>query len=230
MAPRGENPPKVMSPATSFHCHNARPKLADETFQRSPPKSPPQNNPAGGVHPHQAARVLAKIDAENHDIHRSAPLSKPTAILPDRRERGGPSHNHKFRDRRGEVLFIDARKLGVMADRTHRDLSDADIAKIAGIYHLWRGEKNVPVGAVDGLTAYEDIPGFCKAAKRAEIEKHGFVLSPGRYVGAAEAEEDEEPFEGKITRLVADLRAQQADAARLDAAIAANLRELGYGG
>ncbi len=117
-----------------------------------------------------------------------------------------------------------------MADRTHRDLSDADIAKIAGIYHLWRGEKNVPVGAVDGLTAYEDIPGFCKAAKRAEIEKHGFVLSPGRYVGAAEAEEDEEPFEGKITRLVADLRAQQADAARLDAAIAANLRELGYGG
>jgi type I restriction enzyme M protein len=138
--------------------------------------------------------------------------------------------NHKFRDRRGEVLFIDARKLGFMADRTHRDLSAADIARIAGIYHLWRGEKSVPAEAVDGLTAYEDIPGFCKAAKREEIEKHGFVLTPGRFVGAAEAEEDEEPFEAKMTRLVADLRAQQAHAAKLDAAIAANLRELGYGG
>jgi len=138
--------------------------------------------------------------------------------------------NHKFRDRRGEVLFIDARKLGFMADRTHRDLSAADIARIAGIYHLWRGEKDVPAETVDGLTAYEDIPGFCKAAKREEIEKHGFVLTPGRFVGAAEAEEDEEPFEAKMSRLVADLRAQQADAAKLDAAIAANLRELGYGG
>lgn len=136
--------------------------------------------------------------------------------------------NHKFRDRRGEVLFIDARKLGFMADRTHRDLSGADVARIAGIYHLWRGEKNVPADSVDGLTAYEDIPGFCKAAKREEIEKHGFVLTPGRYVGATEAEDDEEPFEAKMTRLVADLRAQQAEAARLDAAIAANLTELGF--
>ena len=137
--------------------------------------------------------------------------------------------NHKFRDRRGEVLFIDARNLGFMADRTHRDLSDADIAKIAGIYHLWRGEKTVPAEAVGGLTAYRDIPGFCKAATRKEIEKHGFVLTPGRYVGAAEAEADEEPFAAKMTRLVADLRAQQKEAAKLDAAIAANLRELGYG-
>lgn len=138
--------------------------------------------------------------------------------------------NHKFRDRRGEVLFIDARKLGFMADRTHRDLSAADIARIAGMYHLWRGEKDVPAETVDGLTAYEDIPGFCKAAKREEIEKHGFVLTPGRYVGAAEAEEDEELFEAKMARLVAELRAQQAEAAKLDAAIAASLRELGYGG
>jgi type I restriction enzyme M protein len=137
--------------------------------------------------------------------------------------------NHKFRDRRGEVLFIDARKLGRMVDRTHRELTDEDIQKIAGIYHLWRGEKDVPPEAVDGLTAYADIPGFCKAAKREEIEKHGFVLTPGRYVGAVEAA-DEEPFEAKMARLVADLRAQQAEAARLDAAIAANLRELGYGG
>ncbi len=138
--------------------------------------------------------------------------------------------NHKFRDRRGEVLFIDARKLGFMADRTHRDLSGADIARIAGIYHLWRGEKGVPADSVDGLTAYADIPGLCKAARREEIEKHGFVLTPGRYVGAAEAEEDEEPFAATMTRLVADLRAQQAEAAKLDAAIAANLRELGFAG
>jgi len=87
----------------------------------------------------------------------------------------------------------------------------------------------VPPEAVDGLTAYADIPGFCKAAKREEIEKHGFVLTPGRYVGAVKTA-DEEPFEAKMARLVADLRAQQAEAARLDAAIAANLRELGYGG
>jgi len=137
--------------------------------------------------------------------------------------------NHKFRDRRGEVLFIDARKLGRMVDRTHRELTDEDIQKIAGMYHLWRGEKDVPPEAVDGLTAYADIPGFCKAAKREEIEKHGFVLTPGRYVGAVKTA-DEEPFEAKMARLVADLRAQQAEAARLDAAIAANLRELGYGG
>ncbi len=138
--------------------------------------------------------------------------------------------NHKFRDRRGEVLFIDASKLGFMADRTHRDLSGADIARIAGIYHLWRGEKHVPAETVDGLTAYEDISGFCKAAKREEIEKYGFVLSPGRFVGATEAEGDEEPFEAKMTRLMAELRVQHADATRLDASIAANLRELGYGG
>jgi type I restriction enzyme M protein len=138
--------------------------------------------------------------------------------------------NHKFRDRRGEVLFIDARQTGHMVDRTHRDLSDADIAKITGMYHLWRGERDVPTGAVDGRTAYADIPGFCKAAKREEIAKHGHVLTPGRYVGAAEAEADSEPFEEKMARLVADLRKTQAEAARLDAAIAANLKELGFGG
>ncbi len=138
--------------------------------------------------------------------------------------------NHKFRDRRGEVLFIDARQMGHMVDRTHRDLSDADIAKITGMYHLWRGERDVPTEAVDGRTAYEDIPGFCKAARREEIDKHGHVLTPGRYVGAAEAEADDEPFEEKMGRLVAELRKTQAEAARLDAAIAANLKELGFGG
>ena len=138
--------------------------------------------------------------------------------------------NQKFRDRRGEVLFIDARKMGQMVDRTHRDLSDDDVARITGMYHLWRGETDVPPEAVEGRTAYEDIRGFCKAAKIEEIEKHGFVLTPGRYVIAEPSEEDGEPFADKMLRLVTALRAQQGEAAQLDAAITANLRELGYGG
>jgi type I restriction enzyme M protein len=138
--------------------------------------------------------------------------------------------DHKFRDRRGEVLFIDARRMGEMVDRIHRDLTDEEVAKIAGMYHLWRGETDVPAEAVDGRTAYEDIAGFCKAAPLEEIRRNGHVLTPGRYVGAEAAEEDDEPFADKMTRLVAELRSQQTEAAKLDAAIAANLRELGYGG
>ena len=128
----------------------------------------------------------------------------------------------KFRDRRGQVLFIDARKLGRMVDRTHRELTDEDIERIAGTYHAWRGEKDAG--------EYADVPGFCKSAALDEVRKHGHVLTPGRYVGAEAQEEDGEPFEEKMQRLVASLRDQQAEAARLDAAIAANLRELGYGG
>jgi type I restriction enzyme M protein len=128
----------------------------------------------------------------------------------------------RFRDRSGEVLFIDARKMGSMVDRTHRELTDEDIILIAGTYHAWRGDK--------GAEAYADVAGYCKAVKQEEIEKHGFVLTPGRYVGAEEAEEDDEPFEDKMKRLAAALREQQAEAARLDAAIAANLAELGHGG
>jgi type I restriction enzyme M protein len=137
--------------------------------------------------------------------------------------------NGKFRDRRGEVLFIDARRMGVMVDRTHRELTEAEIAKIAGTYHLWRGEKDVPPEAVEGRTAYEDIPGFCKAATLEEVRKHGHVLTPGRFVGAEETDKDDEPFAEKMARLAAEWRRQQAEAARLDAAIAANLKELGYG-
>lgn len=138
--------------------------------------------------------------------------------------------NHKFRDRRGEVLFIDARKLGSMVDRTHRELTAEDIARIAGMYHLWRGEKEVPPEAVGGLTAYEDIPGFCKAAEIDEIRKHGHVLTPGRYVGAEVQEDDGEPFGDKMARLATTLRKQQTEAANLDAVLDANLKELGYGG
>ena len=129
--------------------------------------------------------------------------------------------NSGFRDRRGETLFIDARKLGSMTDRTHRELTDADIAKVAGTYHAWRGDPDA--------AEYADVPGFCKAAKLDEIRGHGHVLTPGRYVGAEAAEEDAEPFDDKMRRLVATLREQQAEAARLDELINANLRELGYG-
>jgi len=128
----------------------------------------------------------------------------------------------KFRDRRGHVLFIDARKLGRMVDRTHRELTDEDIARIANTYHAWRGEKDAG--------AYEDVPGFCKSATLEGVRKPGHVLTPGRYVGAEAQEDDGEPFEEKMKRLTATLREQQAEAAKLDAAIAANLKELGYGG
>jgi type I restriction enzyme M protein len=134
----------------------------------------------------------------------------------------------RFRDRRGETLFIDARKLGTMVDRTHRELTDDDLAKIAGTYHLWRGDKTVRPEPVEGRTTYQDIPGFCKSATLDDIRKHGHVLTPGRYVGAEATEDDGEPFEAKMQRLTLALREQQAEAAKLDAAIATNLRELGF--
>ncbi len=130
--------------------------------------------------------------------------------------------NGRFRDRRGEILFIDARKLGTMVDRVHRELTPDDIAKIAGTYHAWRGDK--------GAGEYADVPGFCRAAKVEEVREHGFVLTPGRYVGAEAQEEDDEPFEERMKRLVAQLREQQAEGARLDAAIVSSLKGLGYGG
>jgi type I restriction enzyme M protein len=130
--------------------------------------------------------------------------------------------NGRFRDRRGQVLFIDARKMGQMVDRTHRELTDEDIGKIADTYHAWRGDKDAG--------EYRDIPGFCKSATLEDIRQHGHVLTPGRYVGAPEQEDDSEPFEEKMARLVEQLREQQAEAAKLDAAIARNLKELGYGG
>ena len=138
-----------------------------------------------------------------------------------------------FRDRRGETLFIDARKLGTMIDRVHRELTDDDLAKIAGAYHAWRGDRLPPSpleGEGRGEGEYQDIPGFCKSATLEDIRKHGHVLTPGRYVGAEIVEDVGEPFEDKMKRLTATLREQQVDAAKLDAAIAANLKELGYGG
>ena len=135
------------------------------------------------------------------------------------REGGNPVQT---RDRRGHVLFIDARKLGRMADRTHKELTDDDIARIATTYHAWRGEQDAG--------EYADIASFCKSAPLDEVRKHGHVLTPGRYVGAEALEIDAEPFAEKMKRLAATLRQQQAEAAKQDAAIALNLKELGYGG
>ena len=126
-----------------------------------------------------------------------------------------------LRDRRGQVLFIDARKLGVLVDRTRRELTDEEVQKIADTYHAWRGEKDAG--------EYADVAGFCKSASVEEIRKHGHVLTPGRYVGAEDVEDDGEPFEEKMARLSALWREQRAAASELDTAIEANLKELGYG-
>jgi len=130
----------------------------------------------------------------------------------------------RFRDRRGETLFIDVRKLGHLVDRTHRELSNDEIARIAATYHAWRGEPDA-----GSYSAYADVPGFCKSATKDEIAGHGYVLTPGRYVGAEEAEDDGEPFEQKMARLVATLEEQFAESSRLEEAIRENLRGLGHG-
>jgi type I restriction enzyme M protein len=117
-----------------------------------------------------------------------------------------------LRDRRGEVLFIDARKLGFMVDRTRKEFSDADIAQIAETYHAWRlGE------------GYADVPGFCRSASIEEIRSHGHVLTPGRYVGAEAAEEDETPFAERFAALQEQLEAQFAESEALTASIRARL-------
>jgi len=131
--------------------------------------------------------------------------------------------NGRFRDRRGQTLFVDARKLGTMIDRVHRELTQDDIQKIADTYHAWRGEKDCKV-------KYEDMPGFCKSATLDDIRHHGHILTPGRYVGAAEVEDDGEPFEEKMSQLTAELREQTAQSAKLDKLIWANLEDIGYGG
>jgi len=131
--------------------------------------------------------------------------------------------NGHFRDRRGHVLFIDARKLGTLVDRVHRELSVDDIGTIAGKYHAWRGDK-------DCKTKYTDEAGFCMSATLDDIRHHGHILTPGRYVGAADTEDDGEPFDVKMKRLTAELREQYEQSAKLDHLIWANLEEIGYGG
>ena len=124
-----------------------------------------------------------------------------------------------MRDRRGQTLFIDARKTGHLIDRTHREFSDEEISRIADAYHAWRGEKEAG--------KYKDIPGFCKSSATEEIRAHGYVLTPGRYVGAEDIEDDGEPFDEKMKRLTKKLEEQFAESARLEQAIKKNLKGLG---
>jgi len=149
------------------------------------------------------------------------------------------------RDRSGETLFIDARKMGTLVDRVHRDLTDEDIAKIADTYHAWKetlkvslpdsrdgfqdnlarqddGSREKPLGS--GI--YQDIPGFCKSIPLKEIQEQGYVLTPGRYVGAAELEEDDELFEQKMVRLTRELEAQFEEGEKMEKQIRANLKRL----
>lgn len=143
-----------------------------------------------------------------------------------RDRRGGIHRDHQdeilsiHRDRRGEILFIDAREMGRMVSRTRRELAADDIARIADTYHAWRSEQKD--------SAYKDQPGFCKSATLDEVRHHDHILTPGRYVGMAPTEDDGEPFADKMRRLTAELRGQQTQAAKLDKAIAANLKALGF--
>jgi type I restriction enzyme M protein len=129
-------------------------------------------------------------------------------------------NNHKFRDRRNQVLFIDAQKLGTLVDRRHKELSDEEIKKISDIYHVWRGEIKDK--------KYEDIAGFCKSASLEVIRKHEFILTPGTYVGIEEEEADLEEFEEKMKRLTAELSEQMKQGQKLDIEIKKNLQSVGY--
>lgn len=130
----------------------------------------------------------------------------------------------KRKKRKGEVLFIDARKLGKMISRVQRELEDEHIARIADTVAAWRGD------VTDGATGteYQDIPGFCRSVPLAEIAQQGHVLTPGRYVGAEEVEDDEEAFAEKMERLTAKLGEQMTKGAELDALIRQKLGGLGY--
>lgn len=149
---------------------------------------------------------------------------------------GSPSTSGKgargegaFRRRKGETLFIDARKMGTLIDRVHRELTDDDINKITSTYHAWRGDSVQISNSKSEIVKYEDVAGFCKSANTAEIAAHGHVLTPGRYVGAEEVEDDGEPFDEKMPRLVAELHAHFAESAKLEKVIKFNLKGLGYG-
>jgi len=126
---------------------------------------------------------------------------------------------NRSKSRPGQTLFIDARKMGSMADRTHRELTDEDIQNIAETYHAWQKSEE----------SYQDVPGFCKSTSSHEIEDNNFILTPGRYVGMEATEDDGEPFEEKMARLSQELYEQFAESACLEAEIRKILEELGYG-
>mgnify|MGYP003384105746 CR=1 FL=1 len=142
-----------------------------------------------------------------------------------------------LRERKGEVLFIDARNLGYMKDRVLRDFTQEDLNHVTDTFHNWR-RTGVQVPRSPGMddsgqtavneNSYEDIAGFCKSAELAELQKHDYVLTPGRYVGAAAEEDDGEPFADKMARLTATLKIQFEESDRLEAEIKKNLAGLGY--
>lgn len=126
----------------------------------------------------------------------------------------------KHRDRRGEILFIDARRIGEMEDRAHRRLADGDVTRIAYVYHTWRGDA--------GAEKYADVPGFCKSISLEEVRRRNHILAPGSYVGAEAERRISYPFREKMARLAAQWRDHQAEAQKLDAEIEANLSALGF--
>jgi type I restriction enzyme M protein len=128
--------------------------------------------------------------------------------------------------RKNEILFIDASEMGSMIDRVHRVLTDEDIKKISETYHNWRASSPTPLLKERG--EYKDIKGFCKSAKREEVEKHGFVLTPGRYVGIKEAEDDGIPFEEKMQKLTANLKEQFAKEQMMNEEIKKQLEKIGF--
>ena len=125
----------------------------------------------------------------------------------------------KRENRKNKILFIDARKMGYMATRRHRELTAEEIKQICNTYHNWR----------DGKEEYEDIQGFCKSADIAEVREHEYILTPGRYVGIEEAEDDGEPFDEKMTRLTGELAEMFAESHKLEEEIKARLEAIGYG-
>ena len=187
---------------------------------RCPPTSPARGNSQGdrrgrpgGLHG-RAARPALLL----HPDPRLPVVRRPQQI------RCRVARRPAFRDRRSEILFIDARKLGTLTDRVHRD-SPTTISPGSPAPTTRGG------GRRGGVTPpLRRCAGFCQAATLDDVRGHGHVLTPGRYVGAEEIEDDGEPFEEVMAQLAETLREQQAEGVKLDAAIAVNLKELGYGG
>jgi type I restriction enzyme M protein len=150
-------------------------------------------------------------------------------LTKNKKGRDGSPSRPGSRDRKGEVLFIDARQLGFMKDRVLRDFTATDLEKISGTFRAWkRSPSSLASGLSPSTAAYADVAGFCKSATLAEIAAHGHVLTPGRYVGAEEAADDGEPFEEKMQKLVTELNTQFAESAKLEQDIKVNLAGLGY--
>jgi len=182
--------------------------------------------------------VLTQI--ANHCTDSPSPSGRGVGGEGPQVRRGVGVRVNRLRDRRGEVLFIDARKLGHMETRVHKVLDDADIDKVASTYHNWRtflpstsgrgaGGEGAQAASEARQPVYEDVPGFCKSATLDEIKAHDFVLTPGRYVGAEELEDDGVPFEEKMAELSAKLYGQMGASLKLDAVIRKSLGELGFG-